>query len=211
VRIPPVSLSPCRFRGAVISPWTLLLLALGVSADAFAVALGKGLQLRAHVLRTALVFATAFGVAQAVMPLLGWLLGSTFAEIIAPYDHWISFGLLVLVGGKMLWEAITPDAPADAAHPGNVHEIEAFSVREVSLLAIATSIDALAVGVSFAFLRIDVAVAVTAIGLVTFVLSFVAVMIGYRIGTRFRRPAEILGGLVLIGIGTQILIEHLSA
>lgn len=198
-------------RGAVISPWTLLLLALGVSADAFAVALGKGLQLRAHVLRTALVFATAFGLAQAVMPLLGWLLGSAFADAIAPFDHWISFGLLTLVGGKMLWEALSPEAPADAEHPEHVHDIEAFTTREVVLLSIATSIDALAVGVSFAFLNVDVAVAVTSIGLVTFALSFVAVFIGYRIGTRFRRPAEILGGLVLIGIGTQILIEHLTA
>jgi len=199
------------FRGAVISPWTLLLLALGVSADAFAVALGKGLQLRAHVLRTALVFATAFGVAQAVMPLLGWLLGSTFADAIAPFDHWISFGLLALVGGKMLWEALTPDALTDAGEAEHVHDVEAFTTREVVLLSVATSIDALAVGVSFAFLNVDVAVAVTAIGLVTFALSFIAVFIGYRIGTRFRRPAEILGGLVLIGIGTQILIEHLTA
>ena len=194
-----------------MTPWTLVLLALGVFADAFAVALGKGLQLRAHVLRTALVFGAAFGLAQAVMPLLGWLLGSAFAEAIAPLDHWISFGLLTLVGGKMLWEALTPDAPADAQHPEHVHDTEAFTVREVVLLAVATSIDALAVGVSFAFLDVNVGVAVAAIGLVTFALSFVAVFVGYRIGTRFRRPAEILGGLVLIGIGTQILIEHLTA
>jgi putative Mn2+ efflux pump MntP len=137
-----------------------------------AVALGKGLQLRAHVLRTALVFATAFGVSQAIMPLLGWLLGSTFADAIAPWDHWISFGLLALVGGKMLWEALSPDAPVDAEHPEHVHDIEAFSVREVVLLSVATSIDALAVGVSFAFLNVDVAIAVTTIGLVTFALSF---------------------------------------
>ncbi len=194
-----------------MSPWTLLLLALGVSADAFAVALGKGLQLRAHVLRTALVFATAFGLAQAIMPLLGWLLGSTFAEAIAPYDHWISFGLLALVGGKMLWEALTPDRRVDAEHPEHVHDTEAFRVREVVLLAIATSIDALAVGVSFAFLDVNVWVAISAIGLVTFALSFAAVFVGYRLGTRFRRPAEIVGGLVLLGIGIQILVEHLSA
>lgn len=162
-------------------------------------------------LRTALVFATAFGLSQAIMPLLGWLLGSTFADAIAPWDHWISFGLLALVGGKMLWEALSPDAPVDAEHPEHVHDTEAFSGREVVLLSIATSIDALAVGVSFAFLNVDVAIAVTTIGLVTFALSFLAVFVGYRIGTRFRRPAEIVGGLVLIGIGTQILIEHLTA
>ncbi len=194
-----------------MSPWTLFLLALGVSADAFAVALGKGLQLRAHVLRTALVFATAFGLAQAIMPLLGYLLGSTFAEAIAPFDHWISFGLLALVGGKMLWEALTPDAPVDADHPAHVHDTEAFRAREVVLLAVATSIDALAVGVSFAFLDVNVWVAIAAIGFVTFALSFAAVFVGFRLGTRFRRPAEILGGLVLIGIGVQILVEHLTA
>jgi putative Mn2+ efflux pump MntP len=185
--------------------WTLLLLALGVSADAFAVALGKGLQLRAHVLRGALTLGLAFGIAQAVMPLLGWLLGSTFAEAIAPFDHWIAFGLLAVVGGKMLWEAITPDYP-DALAPE-----EAFTVREVLVLSLATSIDALAVGVSFAFLDVSVWAAVGTIGLVTFVLSFAAVLIGHRIGLRFRRPAEIVGGLVLIGIGVQILVEHLSA
>lgn len=162
-------------------------------------------------LRTAFVFAGAFGLAQAVMPLLGWLLGSAFAEAIAPFDHWISFGLLVLVGGKMIWEALRPEPAPDAAHPAHVHDIEAFRVREVVLLAIATSIDALAVGVSFAFLDVNVWLAVTAIGVVTFVLSFVAVFVGFRLGTRFRRPAEIAGGLVLIGIGIQILVEHLTA
>lgn len=209
--LPVTSLRDRPTLEPAISPWTLLLLALGVSADAFAVALGKGLQLRAHVLRTALVFATAFGLAQAVMPLLGWLLGSTFAEAIAPFDHWISFGLLALVGGKMLWEALTPEAPADTEHPAHVHDIEAFRMREVVLLAIATSIDALAVGVSFAFLDVNVWIAIAAIGVVTFVLSFAAVFVGYRLGTRFRKPAEIVGGLVLIGIGVQILIEHLTA
>lgn len=188
-----------------MSVWALPLLALGVSADAFAVALGKGLQLRGQILRKALLLALAFGLAQAVMPLLGWLLGSAFAELIAPYDHWIAFALLAAVGGKMLWEALTPDA--EDAGPGTGR----LSARETVVLAVATSIDALAVGLSFAFLNFPVWLAVIAIGLVTFVLSFVAVLIGHRIGTRFRRPAEIIGGLVLIGIGAQILIEHLTA
>jgi len=181
-----------------------------VSADAFAVALGKGLQLRGHVLRAALVFGTAFGLAQALMPLLGYVLGSTFAAAIAPFDHWVSFGLLALVGGKMLWEALWPESPEETAAE-HVHDTEAFTAREVILLTIATSIDALAVGVSFAFLEVNIAVTVVVIGLVTFALSFAAVFLGYRIGTRWRRPAEILGGLVLIGIGVQILVEHLTA
>ncbi|WP_062390070.1 manganese efflux pump MntP [Demequina iriomotensis] len=184
---------------------TLLLLALGVSADAFAVALGKGLQLRAHVVRGALTLGLAFGVAQALMPLVGWALGSAFAEAIAAFDHWVAFGLLALVGGKMLLEALTPDDP-EAPEPE-----DAFTVREVLVLSIATSIDALAVGVSFAFIDVSLWVAVLAIGVVTFALSVAAVLLGHRIGTRFRRPAEILGGVVLIAIGVQILIEHLGA
>lgn len=184
--------------------WTLLALAGGVSADAFAVALGKGLQVRRAVWRSAFVIAAAFGLAQAVMPLIGYLLGSAFAEAIAPFDHWIAFGLLGAVGIKMLWEALTPDKPEDAASD------RGLSMREIVLLAVATSIDALAVGLSFAFLQVDVWVAVAVIGLVTFALSFVAVLIGHRVGTRFRRPAEVIGGLVLLAIGTQILIEHLG-
>ncbi|WP_062521796.1 manganese efflux pump MntP [Demequina silvatica] len=184
---------------------TMLALAVGVSADAFAVALGKGLQLRAHVVRGALILGLAFGFAQAVMPVIGWALGSAFADAIAAYDHWVAFGLLALVGGKMLWEALTPDDP-EAPEPE-----DAFSAHEVVVLAVATSIDALAVGVSFAFIDVSLWIAVLAIGVVTFALSFVAVLVGHRIGTRFRRPAEILGGVVLIVIGVQILIEHLSA
>lgn len=185
--------------------WTLLLLAVGVSADAFAVALGKGLALRVSVLKGALVLSIAFGVSQALMPLLGWLLGSAFADTIAPFDHWIAFGLLAIVGGKMLWEAI---AAGDEDAPDSE---DGFSVREVVLLSIATSIDALAAGVSLTVFDISIWWAIAVIGLVTFVLSFVAVLIGHRVGTRFRRPAEIVGGLVLIGIGVGILIEHLSA
>ncbi|GAA4784503.1 manganese efflux pump MntP [Microbacterium gilvum] len=187
-----------------MTPWTLIPLAIGVSADAFAVALGKGLQLRSRVLVGALVIATAFGVAQAVMPLIGWLLGSAFAEAIAPFDHWIAFALLGFIGGKMLWEAFQPD-DAEGEAPARL------SKREVAVLAIATSIDALAVGLSFAFLDVAVWSAVLAIGVITFALSFVAVLVGHRIGTRWRRPAEIVGGVVLIGIGVQILFEHLLA
>lgn len=187
-----------------MSPGALFILAVGVSADAFAVALGKGLQLRSHVVRGALLIAGAFGLAQAVMPLIGWLLGSTFAEAIAPFDHWIAFALLGAIGAKMLWEAFRPGGDdADAA--------SGISTREIVLLALATSIDALAVGLSFAFLDVPLWIAVVSIGLVTFVLSFVAVLIGHRIGTRWRKPAEIIGGIVLIAIGTQILIEHLVA
>lgn len=188
-----------------MTPWTLLILATGVSADAFAVALGKGLQLRRQIIGRALLIATLFGVAQALMPFLGYLLGSTFAERIAPYDHWVAFGLLALVGGKMLWEALRPTAAVDSDEaPGEL------SLRELLVLALATSIDALAVGVSFAFLDIAIWVAVLVIGVTTFALSFAAVLIGHRIGNRYQKPAEIIGGTILILIGAQIVVEHLG-
>lgn len=188
-----------------MTPWTLLILATGVSADAFAVALGKGLQLRSRIIARAALIAALFGVAQAVMPFLGYLLGSTFADRIAPFDHWVAFGLLGLVGGKMLWEALRPTAAADPDEaPGEL------SLRELMVLAVATSIDALAVGVSFAFLDIAIWVAVLVIGVTTFALSFAAVLIGHRIGNRYQKPAEIVGGTILILIGAQIVVEHLG-
>lgn len=182
----------------------LLLLALGVSADAFAVARGKGLAVRRHVVRCALVLATAFAVAQVVMPLIGWLLGSAFAEAIEPFDHWVAFGLLLLIGLKMLWEAWRGDGDEEAP------DAKTLTFREVVVLAIATSIDALAVGVSLSFFEVSLVLALAVIGVVTFVLSFAAVLIGHRVGTRFQRPAEVVGGLVLIGIGAGILVEHLG-
>jgi len=175
-----------------------------VSADAFAVALGKGLQLRSRIIARALLIGLMFGVAQAVMPLLGWLLGSTFAARIAPIDHWVAFGLLAAVGGKMLWESLRSDSEEDDGAGDEV------SLAELSVLAVATSIDALAVGVSFAFFELDVWVAVLVIGVTTFVLSFGAVLLGHRVGNRYQRPAEGVGGVILILIGCQIVAEHLG-
>ena len=184
--------------------WTLLLLAVGVAADAFAVSLGKGLAVRRSVVRNALVLGLAFGLAQALMPLLGWLLGSAFADLIAPFDHWIAFALLALVGGKMLWEALF------SRETDEKDSEDTFGVREVILLSIATSIDALVVGVSLTTFDVNIWLAIAVIGLVTFALSFAGVLIGHRVGTKIRRPAEIIGGLVLIGIGVSIVVEHLS-
>jgi putative Mn2+ efflux pump MntP len=187
-----------------VTPFTLLLLAVGVSADAFAVAIGKGLQIRSRVIARALLIGFLFGLAQAVMPLLGWLLGATFAARIAPFDHWVAFGLLAAVGGKMLWEALRPNG--GDAESGS----DEVSLGELLVLAVATSIDALAVGVSFAFVDIQVWVAVLTIGLTTFALSFLAVLMGHRVGNRFQRPAEVIGGFILILIGAQIVAEHLG-
>lgn len=189
---------------------TIIVLALGVSADAFAVALGRGLQIRGKLLFNAFVLAAAFGIAQAVMPLLGWFLGSTFAEYIGRIDHWIAFGLLALVGGRMIWGAFRPEEEDDPPEEDPDHPSHRVGTKEVVVLAIATSIDALAVGVSLAFSSLSIWAAVPVIGVVTFILSFAAVFIGYRIGTRFRTPAEVIGGVILILIGLQILLEHLG-
>ena len=183
--------------------WSLFLVALGVSADAFAVALGKGLHMRRFDLRNALIIAAAFGLFQAVMPVIGWFLGTQFAAYITGVDHWVAFGLLALIGGKMLWDAFSK-------HEDDKND-ERLRVRQLLLLAVATSIDALAVGISLAFLSVSIVEAAVTIGIITLVLSFAGVALGHRVGTRFRGPAEIAGGVILILIGTKILLDHLLA
>lgn len=182
---------------------TLLLISLGVSADAFAVALGKGLQMRRLRPRDALAVAATFGLFQALMPLLGWILGSSLRDYVTEVDHWIAFGLLTLIGGKMIWEALRPGSDDPASD-------DPVPLRELLVLGLATSIDALAVGISFAFLEVNILGAVLAIGLITFAVSLVGVLLGHRAGVRFRGPAEIVGGLILILIGTRILLDHLG-
>lgn len=186
-----------------MSLWTLLLIALGVSADAFAVALGKGLHLRRLTRRDALSLSLAFGLFQALMPVVGWLLATGFRERITEWDHWIAFGLLGLIGGKMIHEALTSGSDDEP-------DAEGIGVRELLLLSFATSIDALAVGISFAFLDVAIGPAAVLIGVVTAAVSLAGVLIGHRAGLRFRKPAEIAGGVILIGIGTRILLDHLG-
>lgn len=183
--------------------WSLSVIALGVSADAFAVALTKGLHMRRFNVRNALIIATTFGLFQAIMPLIGWVLGSQFARYITGIDHWVAFGLLLLVGGKMLWEAFSPHEDTDT-------DYDRLNVRRLIVLAFATSIDALAVGITLAFVPVSIVGAVTLIGVTTLVLSFLGVFIGRRVGARLGKPAEIAGGLVLILIGTRILLDHLG-
>lgn len=183
--------------------WSVLLVALGVSADAFAVALGKGLHMRRLDYRQAITVAVTFAAFQMAMPLLGWLLGTQLEHLITEIDHWVAFGLLVLIGGKMLWDAVTGSGD-EGSDSGRLR------VRELLLLAVATSVDALAVGVSFAFLSVSILHAVAVIGATTLVLTFAGVLVGHRAGIRFRGPAEVVGGLILIGIGTRILLEHLG-
>lgn len=183
----------------------LLLTGIGLSMDAFAVSICKGLCMRQIRWGQAFVIALFFGFFQAVMPVIGWALGSSFSACIEPVDHWIAFALLAAVGAKMLWDAFHEDDEAPDCGP------EKLDLRELLLLALATSIDALAVGISFALLSVNIAEAALIIGLVTFAFSFVGVAIGYKFGSRFNKGASIVGGVVLIAIGVKILLEHLGA
>lgn len=172
--------------------------------DAFAVSICKGLGMHRVNYRHALVIALFFGGFQALMPLVGWALGSQFAGLITPVDHWIAFGLLAFVGGKMLWDAFHED-------DGEIEpDAEKLDLKELLMLAIATSIDALAVGISFAFLQVDIIFAVVTIGITTFVLSLVGVVVGNRFGSRYEKASTVLGGVVLILIGFKILFDHLG-
>lgn len=182
----------------------LFLVAVGLSMDAFAVAICKGLGMKRLDIGQALVIALFFGGFQALMPAIGWLLGSQFAHIVEPIDHWIAFALLAFIGGKMLVDALRGDEEEGAASDASL------DLRELVMLAIATSIDALAVGVTFAFLQMDIVFPVLFIGVTTFVLSFAGVAIGHQFGSRWEKPSTIAGGVVLILIGCKILLEHLG-
>ena len=186
----------------------LFLIAVGLSMDAFAVAVGKGLSMKRLNLHHAAVIALFFGGFQALMPFIGCLLGSQFAPIVEPVDHWIAFVLLAFIGGKMIVDAVREGDEAEqvAQAQGAGH----LDMRELALLAVATSIDALATGITLAFLHVDIVSSVTLIGVTTFVLSFAGVAIGHAFGSRWERPSAIAGGIILVFIGAKILVEHLG-
>ena len=175
---------------------------VALSMDAFAVAICKGLNMGKPKAGNAAVIALFFGGFQALMPFIGWLLGKQFESVIKEYDHWIAFALLVLIGGKMLFDVIKGGDDSDKIDGS-------LDIKELFLLAVATSIDALAVGVTFAFLGVSVAEAVSIIGVTTFIISFAGVYIGAKTGEMFKDKAQLIGGAVLIIIGIKILIEHL--
>lgn len=179
----------------------LLLIAVGLSMDAFAVSVCKGLSVQRLKPRHYLLTGAWFGGFQALMPSIGFLLGSAFERYIVSFDHWIAFVLLAFIGGNMVKESFSGDGEC---HDGS------FSVRTMFLLAVATSIDALAVGVTFAFLQVDLIPAVTLIGVCTFLLSAAGVKIGHLFGVKYKSRAELLGGAVLVLIGLKILLEHLD-
>ncbi len=177
----------------------LFLIAVSLSMDAFAVSVCKGLSVGRPQLRHCLSCGIWFGLFQALMPLLGWLLGVRFQGLIVSVDHWVAFVLLGLIGFNMVRES----------RGGEAEELDcSFSPRAMLPLAVATSIDALAVGITFAFLQVDILPAVIFIGVTTFALSFAGVRMGSVFGSRYRSRAELAGGLVLIGMGLKILLEH---
>ena len=192
----------------------LFLIGVGLSMDACAVAICKGLAMRRVNYRHALVIAVLFGGFQALMPLVGWALGTRFERFVTPVDHWIAFALLAFIGGKMLWDAFRGDGDSEDGASGEGlredDEEPRLDVRELVMMAIATSIDALAVGITFAFLQVDIVPAVSLIGATTFVLAFAGVVVGNQFGARFEKPATVVGGVVLILIGLKILLEHLG-
>lgn len=183
----------------------LLLIAVGLSMDAFAVSICKGLGMKKVNLKVAFVLALFFGGFQALMPLIGWALGSQFLWLISPIDHWIAFVLLAVIGGKMLWEALHDEEGEDDGKSA-----DKIDLGEFFILAVATSIDALAVGISFAALAVDIVPSILIIGVVTFCFTIAGVFVGNFFGSRYEKPASIVGGVVLILIGLKILLEHLG-
>ena len=181
----------------------ILLISVSVAMDAFAVSIGKGLTVSRVRVQDAVKSVLWLGGFQMLFPILGYFAASTFSKYVTQFDHWIIFALLVFIGGNMVHEAFEEDEE-------NSKETAQFDWKHMLPLAVATSIDALAVGVTFAFLRVDILPAVCFIGAVTFVFSFAGVKMGSVFGARYQSKAELFGGGVLIGMGIKILLEHLG-
>lgn len=186
----------------------LFVLAVGLSMDAFAVSICKGLSLRKISWKYMCIAGAWFGGFQALMPLIGYFLGNLFAGTITRYAHWIAFFLLLYLGIKMIKESLEGDEEDEESTSCQCHH--PMSIKSMFLLAIATSIDALAVGVTLAFLRVSIIPAVSFIGIITFIFSAIGVKIGSLFGDKYKSKAELLGGLILIGIGAKILLSGLG-
>ena len=178
------------------------LLAIGLAMDCFAVSIASGIILKRVRMRPMLIMALAFGFFQALMPLLGWIGASFFSHLIENIDHWIAFAILAFLGGRMVLESFKDE---DCRH-----EFDPTSLKVVSALAVATSIDALAVGISFAAVSANIWLSAGLIGVITFSLSYLGVFFGKRLGCAFQKKAVVTGGVVLILIGAKILLEHLG-
>jgi putative Mn2+ efflux pump MntP len=181
---------------------SILVIAVGLGMDAFSVAIGVGATNRSMSFSSVFRLSFHFGLFQVLMPILGWFAGVSVAHIIADYDHWIAFGLLAFVGGKMIRESFNEEA--------NVHITDPTKGLTLIVLSVATSIDALAVGLSFAFLKISILYPSIIIGIVAFLMTAMGMFCGEKFGKIIGKKVEILGGLILIGIGVKILIEHVT-
>ena len=179
----------------------IIVIGIGLAMDAFAVSVCKGLAMKKLDCKKAIIIAVYFGIFQTLMPVLGYFLGSTLSSFVQQVDHWIAFILLVLIGGNMI-----KDSTDDEEEKRN----DRVDVKTMVLLAIATSIDALAVGVTFAFFEVNLLLSILIIGIITFTLSVLGVVIGNKFGDKFQNRAELAGGIILIVIGLKILLEHLG-
>ena len=179
----------------------LLLLSVGLAMDAFAVSICKGISMKKMNWKKAIIIGLYFGGFQALMPTIGFFLGSAFQSLITNIDHWIAFILLAIIGGGMIKESFEEDSE---------NRNDDVSFKTMILLAIATSIDALAVGITFAFLKVNLILAVSLIGIITFVIAVLGTKIGNRFGDKYKIKAEIVGGVILILLGLKILLEHLG-
>lgn len=182
----------------------VFLIAVSLALDAFAVSVSSGISVKGFCWKHSVKMGLYFGFFQFAMPLIGWFLGSSVSAYIEAVDHWIAFGLLALIGGRMVWEAVHKACGEEA------DAVTELTARRLIVLAVATSIDALAVGVSMAFMDVNILFSAIVIGAVAFILSAVGGLLGRRLGCLFQRRAEIVGGVVLIGIGAKILVEHLT-
>ena len=179
----------------------IMLVGVGLAMDATAVSICKGLSMKKLVWKNAVIIALYFGIFQAVMPLLGYLFGSAFSGLVEAVDHWIAFILLSIIGGKMIKESFEDEGESETKN-------DSIDVKTMIVMAIATSIDALAVGITFAFFKINIIKAILIIGIITFTLSLFGVIIGNKFGDKFHGKAEIVGGVILILIGIKIFLEH---
>ena len=179
----------------------IALIGVGLAMDAFAVSICKGLAMRRMNYKKAIIIAAFFGVFQALMPTLGYVLGTTFANKIAAIDHWIAFILLALIGANMIKEALSSD--------DDECQDDSLRLGDLIMLSIATSIDALAVGITFAFFSVSLLLSVSMIGIITFIICVIGVKVGNVFGEKYKSKAELAGGLILIVMGAKILIDHL--
>jgi manganese efflux pump family protein len=177
---------------------------IGLSMDAFSVSVINGSLIKNIKFAQALRIAFSFGLFQAIMPVLGWAAGLAFVRYIEAFDHWIAFGLLSFIGGKMIWESFSKKGECR-------EDMNCLKITTLLMLSLATSIDALAVGLSFSMLEVSIAVPVLLIGLITFIICMAGIYIGKTIGHFFENRLELIGGLILIGIGLKILLDHLLA